>query len=189
MVGEKDLQDLADASVILKSEGYRFRLAFAGDGPFRATMEKQLPGDYFGGFIQGPPLAELYASSDLFVFPSTTETFGNVILEAFASGLPVVGVKKGGVADLVVDGKNGYLARPKDPADFAEKIKIILDKPALQQTLAEGALQTAANFDWLAINRKLIQEGARLVQEKALTGSSPKTLPLSGAEAAKLADS
>jgi glycosyltransferase involved in cell wall biosynthesis len=188
MVGEKDLQDLADASVILRSQGCKFRLAFAGDGPFRAVMEKQLPQDYFGGFIEGRPLAELFASSDLFVFPSTTETFGNVILEAFASGLPVVGVKKGGVADLVVDGQNGFLARPNDPADFAEKIKTVLDNPGLHRRLAEGALQTAASYNWLAINRKLIGECARLAGENVLQNTLPGGVPLSGAEAAKLAN-
>ena len=187
MVGEKDLQDLADASVILRSKGYKFRMAFAGDGPFRAVMEKQLPMDYFGGFIEGQPLADLFASSDLFVFPSTTETFGNVILEAFASGLPVVGVKKGGVADLVVDGQNGFLARPNDPADFAEKIKTLLDQPELQRRLAEGALQTAASYNWLSINRKLLGECAHLVGESPLQNTASRAVPLSGAEAAKLA--
>jgi glycosyltransferase involved in cell wall biosynthesis len=188
MVGEKDLQDLADAAVILRSQGYKFRLAFAGDGPYRATMEKQLPQDYFGGFIQGQPLADLYASSDLFTFPSTTETFGNVILEAFASGLPVVGVKKGGVADLVVDGQNGFLARPKDPADIAEKIKTILDQPELHRRLSHGALQTADSYDWLTINRKLIAEGTQLANENPFRSPAPRNLPLSGAEAAKLAN-
>jgi glycosyltransferase involved in cell wall biosynthesis len=190
MVGEKDLQDLADAAKILRSKGYRFRLAFAGDGPFRSVMEKQLPEDFFGGFIQGPPLAELYASSDLFVFPSTTETFGNVILEAFASGLPVVGVKKGGVADLVLDHHNGFLAQPKNPADFADKIQMIQDQPELQKKLSEGALQTAATYDWLSINRKLIEEGSQLVRENTQTRRSvSKRVPLTGAEAAKLAKS
>ena len=188
MVGEKDLQDLADASVILRFQGHKFRLAFAGDGPYRATMEKQLPRDYFSGFIQGQPLADLYASSDLFVFPSTTETFGNVILEAFASGLPVVGVKKGGVADLVVDGQNGFLAQPNNPADFAEKIKTILNQPDLRKHLSEGALQTAASYNWLTINRKFIEEGAQLVRESPHPNPSPKVLPLSGVEAAKLAN-
>jgi glycosyltransferase involved in cell wall biosynthesis len=153
-------------------------------------MEKQLPKDYFGGFIQGPPLAELYASSDLFVFPSTTETFGNVILEAFASGLPVVGVKKGGVADLVLDHHNGFLAQPKNPADFAAKIQILLDQPELRKKLSEGALQTASNYDWLTINRKLIEEGSQLIRENGQTRrSTNKAVPLTGAEAAKLANS
>jgi glycosyltransferase involved in cell wall biosynthesis len=189
MVGEKDLQDLADASVILRSQGYKFRLAFAGDGPFRATMGKQLPQDYFGGFIEGQPLSDLFASSDLFVFPSTTETFGNVILEAFASGLPVIGVKKGGVADLVVDGQNGFLSRPNNPKDFADKIKIWLGQPDLRKRLSDGAIQTAASYDWLTINRKLIQEASQLVEETQSPNPSPKAVPLSGAEAAKLAKS
>lgn len=165
MVGEKDLADLAEAAIHLRKKGYSFQLAFAGDGPMREPLQKQFPKDHFGGFIQGKPLAELYASADLFVFPSTTETFGNVVLEAFASGLPVVGVNKGGSSDLVVPGINGLLGKPNDPIDFARQIQNLFDHPALVRRLKAGALKTATTYDWQTINGRLIQTYTELIEK------------------------
>jgi phosphatidylinositol alpha 1,6-mannosyltransferase len=179
MVEEKDLSDLAHAARILREKGYRFHLAFAGDGPYRAAMEKQSPLDHFFGFIQGQELSDLYASSDLFVFPSTTETFGNVILEAFASGLPVVAANKGGSADLVKPGLNGLLADPHSPQDFALQIQHLLDRPGLIEKLKVGALETAAQYDWPSINGRLISHYERLIQEQKTAPSQPKKQPLS----------
>jgi glycosyltransferase involved in cell wall biosynthesis len=173
MVGEKDLADLAEAATRLREKGYSFSLAFAGDGPMREPLQKQFPKDHFFGFIQGKPLAELYASADLFVFPSTTETFGNVVLEAFASGLPVVGVNKGGSSDLVAPGINGLLGKPNDPVDFARQIQNLLDHPALVRRLKAGALKTAGTYDWQVINGRLIQNYLELIEK---TKSSPVSL-------------
>ncbi len=172
MVGEKDLADLAKAAHLLRKKGYKFQLAFAGDGPYRSIMEKQFPKDHFFGFIQGRKLSELYASSDLFVFPSTTETFGNVVLEAFASGLPVIGVRKGGVADLVQDRINGFLARPNHSEDFARRIQFFLDHPAAMQKARRGAIATATHYDWPTINGRLINHYEFLIRE--YKGKIPK---------------
>ncbi len=165
LVAEKDLGDLVEASLALRKKGYDFQLAFAGDGPYRETLEKNFPKDHFFGFISGKPLAELYASSDLFVFPSTTETFGNVVLEAFASGLPVVAVAQGGSADLVDHGKNGYLGRPRDPKDLEKWMQKCLDSAALRKKLGKGALRTASEYDWPIINGRLISEYEGLVRK------------------------
>jgi glycosyltransferase involved in cell wall biosynthesis len=165
MVGEKDLEDLAQAAAHLRKTGFSFHLAFAGDGPLRAPLQARFAQDHFFGFLQGKALAELYASSDLFVFPSTTETFGNVVLEAFASGLPVIGADKGGSSDLVKPGVNGFLALPKSPADFARQIQRFLENPALGRRLKTGALQTAAAYEWRVINGQLIQDCQTLVQD------------------------
>ncbi len=165
MVGEKDLEDLAQASLQLRQKGFRFRLAFAGDGPLKEPLQKRFPRDHFTGFIQGKPLAELYASADMFVFPSTTETFGNVVLEAFASGLPVIGANKGGSSDLVRHDQNGFLARPKNPADFARQIQRLLENPAAARRLKAGALKTAKTYDWSSINGRLIEDYAGLIRE------------------------
>jgi glycosyltransferase involved in cell wall biosynthesis len=117
------------------------------------------------GYQTGRDLARWYASADLFVFPSTTETFGNVILEGFASGLPVVGVDAGGSSDLILPGENGLLARPKDPIDLAEKIVRILSDPVDHAAMSQGALRTARNFDWGVINRRLISSYERVIRE------------------------
>lgn len=164
LVAEKDLGDLVQAALKLRAKGYSFDLAFAGDGPYRAELESRFPKDHFFGFIQGKPLWELYASSDLFVFPSTTETFGNVVLEAFASGLPVVAAAQGGSADLVEPGKNGLLARPRDPEDLADKIERFLKERSLRDRCRKGALATATRYDWSTINGNLIGEYENLVR-------------------------
>jgi glycosyltransferase involved in cell wall biosynthesis len=171
MVAEKNLADLAGAVHWLRQKGYKFKVAFAGDGPYRAVMEKHLPQDHFFGFIQGPKLSKLYASSDLFTFPSTTETFGNVVLEAFASGIPVVGARKGGVADVVQHRVNGFLAKPNDPIDFAQKVKFLLDHPTTMRQYQKAALQTAAKYDWPTINGKLIDHYEFLI--KKYKGKTP----------------
>jgi glycosyltransferase involved in cell wall biosynthesis len=132
LVREKDLDDLVRAAEALRGRGRMFRMVFAGDGPMRAELEARLPDARFLGFLRHEALAECYASADLFVFPSTTETFGNVVLEAFASGLPVVAADRGGVADLVSHGRDGFLAGGRDPADFARCIEVLLNDPALR---------------------------------------------------------
>lgn len=156
LVQEKGLDELSKAVLSLRRQGYRFHLAFAGDGPYRAVLEKRLPQDHYFGFIQGRELSELYASADLFVFPSTTETFGNVVLEAFASGLPVVGAAQGGSLDLVKPGVNGLLASPLDAEDFAGQVRALLDHPKAIRRMAKAALQTAAQFHWPVINGRLL---------------------------------
>ncbi len=178
MVGEKDLADLAEAALLSfrRKKGYRFQLAFAGDGPYRPVMQKQFPKDHFFGFIQGRKLSELYASSDLFVFPSTTETFGNVVLEAFASGLPVIGVRKGGVADLVFGtGQTASWPGRMTRRDFARRIQYFLDHPVAVQKAKKGALSTAAQYDWPTINGRLISHYERLIGEyKSKRDFAPK---------------
>lgn len=184
LVKEKNLSDLVQAALLLRKKGCRFRLAFAGDGPFRPYLEKFLPGDLFLGFREGAELSEIYASADLFVFPSTTETFGNVILEAFASGLPVVAVDQGGSSDLIQSGENGLLARPHDPADFARQIQTLLDQPSLRTRLKDGALATTKSYHWPTINRRLLSQCASLLERTRETAGAPRKKHFLSARAA-----
>ncbi|MCD8501500.1 MAG: glycosyltransferase [Bacillaceae bacterium] len=89
-------------------------LLIVGDGPLQRSLsskkEKQIT---WTGFVEGENLAKIYASSDLFLFPSPTETFGNVVLEALSSGLPVIAANAGGVKHLVEHNHSGYLCEPK----------------------------------------------------------------------------
>ncbi len=173
LVAEKDLADLVEATHKLRQKKYKFHLAFAGDGPYRSTLEKELPNDHYFGFIQDQRLADLYASSDLFVFPSTTETFGNVILEAFASGLPVIGVKKGGSVDLIHHGFNGFLAEPHNSKNFADQIQTLLDDPKKMKKMSKKALETASRYNWPAINDRLITYYDWLIKNKKLNVPPP----------------
>jgi glycosyltransferase involved in cell wall biosynthesis len=165
LVREKNLAELAEAVERLAGWESRFRLAIVGDGPMKDELMARLPAAHFAGFQEGRQLAEWYASADVFVFPSTTETFGNVILEAFASGLPVIAADKGGTRDLVAHGENGLLTKPGDAADLAQQIHTLLDRPSYATKLGCGALRTAASYEWSAVNRALLDGYRRVLAE------------------------
>jgi glycosyltransferase involved in cell wall biosynthesis len=113
---EKNLALLADAFLELQARGSSAWLVIAGDGPYRQEMARRLKGHkvIFTGFLSQADLARAYASSDLLVFPSTTDTFGNVVLEAQACGLPVVVTDKGGPRELMLDGITGLVVPSND---------------------------------------------------------------------------
>jgi glycosyltransferase involved in cell wall biosynthesis len=162
LVREKDLADLAAAAEVLAERRQRFRLVLVGSGPMEAELRARLPAAHFAGYQQGEALSRWYASADLFVFPSTTETFGNVLLEACASGLPVVAAARGGVQDLVRRGRNGFLVAPHDIEGLANAVECVIRNPAYAAELRLGALATAARYDWAAVNGRLLDSYARL---------------------------
>jgi glycosyltransferase involved in cell wall biosynthesis len=166
LVKEKDLQDLVTVDRILRRRGHDFKLVIVGDGPMKEELEEKLPDALFPGFLKGDELSKWYASADLFVFPSTTETFGNVILEAFASGLPAVVVNKGGVVDLVSPGEDGFIARANAPRDFAGKVGRLLKDRERLKTMAENAQKKALAYSWEAVNKRLLQSYEDLLIEK-----------------------
>jgi len=168
LVAEKNLSELVEAVKILRQKGYQFKIGFAGEGPYSKTLKEKFPNDLFFGFIKDQELSKVYASSDLFVFPSTTETFGNVVLEAFASGLPVVGAKKGGSADLIQHQKNGLLAAPFDGVDLACQIEWILNNPQKTKNLRQKALETAEHYNWPVINGRLISDYESIIENQSL---------------------
>lgn len=163
LVREKDLADLAGMSRTLRERGHRFRLVLVGDGPMRAELEAMLPDAHFAGHQTGAELARWYASGDVFVFPSTTETFGNVVLEAMASGLPAVVVDRGGPPDQVTPGETGWIARAKDTTDLADRVGSLLADPAARARMGAAARAAARDRDWSAINGRLIESYARVV--------------------------
>jgi glycosyltransferase involved in cell wall biosynthesis len=167
LVKEKDLADLVRADQILRQGGRRYRLVLVGDGPMRAELERELPEAHFAGHQSGEQLARWYASGDVFVFPSTTETFGNVILEAQASGIPAVVVDRGGPADLVEAGETGLIARANDPADFAARVAELLDAPELRRRMGLRAREAAAHNDWDSINGRLLESYRAVVANYA----------------------
>lgn len=156
LVREKNLGILADACDLLREWGEAFRLVLVGDGPMRAELQRRLPGAHFAGFQQGVALATWYASADVFVFPSVTETFGNVVLEAFASRVPAVVASRGGVSDLVRSDYNGLVAEPDSAFAFACRVRDLLRDPARRSRLGTGALLTAASYRWPEVNRRLL---------------------------------
>ena len=103
---------------------------------------------FFTGYLRGTELATAYASADIFVFPSTTDTFGNVILEAQASGLPVVVSDSGGPKELVADKVNGLITRSHDVEDFTAAIRTLVTNQALRERMAASAAKSVTDRNW-----------------------------------------
>ena len=164
LVREKDLADLIEMEKLLAARGMSHRLVLVGDGPMRAELQDAMPDAHFAGHQTGETLARWYASADVFVFPSTTETFGNVVLEALASGLPAVVADRGGPPGLIRPGENGLIAQAKDPADLADNVESLLRDPEARQRMGERAHRLAAARDWETINGELIESYGRVIR-------------------------
>jgi glycosyltransferase involved in cell wall biosynthesis len=121
----------------------------AGDGAYSPKVQANAPDNVtFAGYLEGKALSSLYSSADVFVFPSRVETLGNMVLEALASGLPVVGAAEGGTLENVRDGVNGVLCAPGDPDSFAEGIHKVASNQAYRETLAVNARTWAEERTW-----------------------------------------
>ncbi|WP_025025920.1 glycosyltransferase family 4 protein [Caldalkalibacillus mannanilyticus] len=140
-------------------------LLIVGDGPLLQELrERPHPQISFAHFVEGQELAEIYASSDLFLFPSSTETFGNVVLEAMASGLPIIGAQAGGVQHLITHAENGFLCKPKDAQSFVEHTKIVLEYEQLRLVMAAEAREFALSQSWDEIFAKLISSYSQVIE-------------------------
>lgn len=146
---EKGPNLLLEAFALLRNELPGLRLAFVGDGPARPSLEAQAPkGVHFLGELRGEELARVYASADVFCFPSTTDTFGQVLLEASASGLPVVAADTGGAREIVRDGVTGILVRPEDPRSFAAALGSLAGSGAVRSSLGTAGRASALERSW-----------------------------------------
>lgn len=125
-------------------------LAIIGDGPQRAELEQRFAGTSarFFGYLEGEELAAAYASADAFVYASETETMGNVILEAMASGIGVVAPRAGGIRSLVADGETGLLYEPGDSKGAASAVGRLLSDTALRERLGTEARLTVEQWGW-----------------------------------------
>lgn len=152
---EKGVDRLADAFAAARRRDPRLHLVLAGGGPEEAALRERL-GDSatFMGWLGGRDLAVAYASADLFAFASRTDTFGQVILEAQASGLPVVAVNEGGPASLIADGETGLLTGPK-PEAMAEGILRLAQQPALHARIRKAGLAVTRGRTWEASMARL----------------------------------
>ncbi|MCP9885428.1 glycosyltransferase family 1 protein [Synechococcus sp. ATX 2A4] len=133
------------------------RLALVGDGPHRQQLEKVFAGSAttFMGYLGGEDLASAYASADAFLFPSSTETLGLVLLEAMAAGCPVVGANRGGIPDIVTDGVNGCLYDPDSPASLTAATERLLASTEQRQALRLAARAEAERWGWAGATQQL----------------------------------
>jgi glycosyltransferase involved in cell wall biosynthesis len=133
------------------------RLALVGDGPHRQQLERYFEGTptTFVGYLAGEELASAYACGDAFLFPSSTETLGLVLLEAMAAGCPVVGADRGGIPDIVSDGENGCLYDPDQPHSLTAAVKRLLGEAQTRASLRQAARQEAERWGWAGATDQL----------------------------------
>ena len=160
---EKNLKILVEAWSALRDRDAH--LVVVGDGPARGDLERALgdPSVTFTGYLRGESLAEAYASSDLFVFPSHTETFGQVVLEAMASGLAVLGFHADGVRDLVREGETGLLAPVNEPATFTSLFALLMSEPQLRAQMGLRARALAEQRTWAGVMDGLLNDYERVI--------------------------
>jgi glycosyltransferase involved in cell wall biosynthesis len=133
------------------------RLALVGDGPHRQQLERCFEGTptTFVGYLAGQDLASAYACGDAFLFPSSTETLGLVLLEAMAAGCPVVGADRGGIPDIVSDGENGCLYDPDQPHSLTAAVQRLLGESQTRASLRQAARQEAERWGWAGATDQL----------------------------------
>jgi glycosyltransferase involved in cell wall biosynthesis len=156
---EKGLLSLYEAARLVP--GARF--ALVGDGPLRGLLERQFANvpSVFAGFLRGEALASAYASSDVFVFPSESETFGQVVLQAMACGVAPIVVQDTAPAEFVRHGVSGLHVPPRSPAALADAIRSLTNDVDLRRSLGAGAQNDATKFSWDALVDRLVGEMRR----------------------------
>jgi glycosyltransferase involved in cell wall biosynthesis len=138
---EKNLGLLADMYRRVSAERQDLSLVIVGDGPYRQELRSLFNGHpvHFTGYLDGEELAAVYASADLFVFPSTTDTSGNVVLEAQASGLPVIVSDRGGPRENIREGETGLVAEGTNAESFSRAVRVLLDDPGRREAMGKAA--------------------------------------------------
>ncbi|MGQ7828537.1 glycosyltransferase family 4 protein [Altererythrobacter sp. Z27] len=170
LVMEKGLDVFTDTIVQLRKRQIPHKVLVIGDGPARGWFEANLPGGSFAGFKTGAALGEALASGDIFFNPSVTEAFGNVTLEAMASGLPVVAAGATGSASIVVDGVTGKLVplagQSADVTGCADALAEYCTDPVLRAEHGAAGERKAREYSWDAINQVVADTYIRLVERR-----------------------
>ena len=151
---EKDLDVLAQAYRQLRDEGLPIQLYLVGDGPYLQALHEAMPEAIFTGYLRGKELAAAYASADVFVFPSTTDTFGNVVIEAQASGVPVIVSDTGGPKELVEANVNGVVTKSHDVEDLVRAIRDLVNDKRKRDQMSRQARQAVIDRSWPGAFRK-----------------------------------
>jgi glycosyltransferase involved in cell wall biosynthesis len=151
MAPEKNLEQVLKTFEAVKHLGPNVKLVMVGDGPLKEQFKQRYPEIIFPGMLLQEDLAAYYASSDLFVFPSQTETFGNVTLEALASGIPVLAFDCAAARDWVQPNVNGWLVAENNPEGFAAQAVEIFKSPKLFQDVTASTRQQVVHLDWSQI--------------------------------------
>lgn len=156
LVWEKELRTYIDSVKRIQKVNPKVRALVVGNGQAEEEAKQLLPSGHFTGFAKGEELARAYASADVFMFPSHTETFGNVTLEAMASGLPCIVADAIGSKSLVADGVNGYLAKKENVDDFTKKLKEVISDSSQRIEMGKKSREMSLEYQWDSINAGLV---------------------------------
>ncbi|MCW4151815.1 glycosyltransferase family 1 protein [Halomonas sp. 18H] len=156
LAAEKNLGVLRETCAALLNAYPEMRIVVVGDGPQRESLQKALPDVHFTGFIDARLLAQHYASADFFLFPSLSETWGNVVLEAMASGLAVVAFRHAAGRELIAHEVNGLHLEPNDSAAFRDAALSLARQPERCARLGEAARERALQYRWPAITDEFV---------------------------------
>jgi len=148
LAAEKNLGLAVEAFRALQSKCPAARFVLVGDGPLAAELKRQHPDFVFCGMRTGEDLARHYASGDVFLFPSTSETFGNVVLEAMASGLAIVAYDYAAAREHLRDGRSAALAHLDDGHGFVARARALVEDPERIRVLGAAARERALSVDW-----------------------------------------
>lgn len=166
LVREKETDTLIRLYRLFEENNAELTMILTGEGHDKERMEKLMPNAIFTGMKTGVELSKIYASSDIFIFPSVTETFGNVVLEAMASGIPVIAANAGGPSDIIQNGKTGVLVTPKKEIEFYEAILSLIKNEDYRDAMVKNALDYAESQDWQSLGKAFFNNLIELIQSQ-----------------------
>jgi glycosyltransferase involved in cell wall biosynthesis len=178
LVMEKGLDVFSETIDCLSKKQVRHKVLVVGEGPARDWFEKRLPQAVFTGFQKGPDLGRAVASMDVLFNPSVTETFGNVTLEALATGQPVVAARATGSESLVSDGVTGRLIRPGAIEEFAGALAFYCRDPEARGAAGRAGIAMSSRFGWDEVNQALVDGYCRIIRQRAAGGRPPGPSPV-----------
>ena len=156
LVLEKGLDVMSDTIDMLEKQHVKHQILIVGEGPARTNFAKDHPKAVFTGHLMREELGRAVASMDMFLFPSITEAFGNVTLEAMACALPVVASNATGSRDIISDGVDGRLITPGDIPAFTAAVRAYCEDEAMRLTAGEAGLAKSKHYSWDAVNQAMV---------------------------------
>lgn len=150
LVWEKNLSTLIEVYQKLQLDQYN--LIIAGSGVAESELRSKMPQAYFLGNLSHADLSIVYASCDVFLFPSDTESFGNVVLEAMASGLPVVAANSGGPVGIIREGETGFLCASHTASEYVDCIDLLMSNRDMRHRIIDKGLAHVNNFSWKTLS-------------------------------------
>ncbi|MDR2282476.1 MAG: glycosyltransferase family 1 protein [Sphingobacterium sp.] len=170
LVWEKNIKTLIAIYHRLAQEGLDYNLIIVGEGTAQAVAMQEMPNAYFLGKKNHEQLSRLYASADAFVFTSTSETYGNVVVEAMASGLPCVIADGGGSASLVQHGISGFKCSPQNPLEYVHFLRSVIEDGSLRSKFKKEGLQFVSRLDWNRLSQQYFLDIQQLALQKHRSG-------------------